>query len=482
MNGRKLALAFVSLGALLAVTVSLGAQQQVDRSKPPVPGPPPALKMPPVERRALTNGIRVFIVPLQKVPVVHVQFVTSTGGGNVAGKAGLPSLVAAMLDEGAGGRSALQIAEAIEDLGAQLTTSSRWDAATVDLHVPVAHLAAALPIMGDVVFRPTFPETELARLKDERAATLLQSEDDPEELIRFAFPRLLYGPTHPYGTSMLGTAESIRSFSSKDLRAFHDAAYQPKATSAIVVTGSITADAIMPLLEKTFQTASCCAAPAGPAVKDFRPVTARQLYLIDKPGAAQTQIRIGALGAQRSTPDFFALRVLNTILGEAFTSRLNSNLREEHGYTYGASSRFDMRRGIGPFFAGAAVQTDKTTESLREFFNELKRIHDPIPPEELEKAKTYLSLQMLPAFETTRSTADAIADTFIYDLPADYYTTYADRVRGVTAADVKRAADKYIVPDKLLVVIIGDRKAIEAGVKSLNLGPITIVPSGDIFK
>ena len=184
----------------------------------------------------------------------------------------------------------------------------------------------------------------------------------------------------------------------------------------------------------------------------------------------------------RSTTDYFALRVLNTILGEAFTSRLNTNLREVHGYAYGASSRFDMRLNAGPFYAGAGVQTDKTGEALKEFFVELTRIHETVPADELEKAKNYLALLLPRNFETTRGTANALAQAWIYNLPADYYTTYAARVRAVTAADVKRAADKYIVPDRLLVVIIGDRKTIEAGVKGLNLGPLTIVEPGEIFK
>lgn len=174
--------------------------------------------------------------------------------------------------------------------------------------------------------------------------------------------------------------------------------------------------------------------------------------------------------------------MLNTILGEAFTSRLNTNLREVHGYTYGASSRFETRLSAGPFYAAAGVQTDKTSDALKEFFNELTRIHEPVPAAELEKAKNYLALQMPRNFETTRSTADALAQAFIYDLPADYYTTFADRIRAVTAADVKRVADKYIQPDKFAVVIIGDRKTIETGVKALNLGPLTIVEPAEILK
>jgi len=472
----------VTLLITVLVSAAVVAQQPPDRSKPPALGPAPALKPPPTEKRRLSSGIDVLIVRLPKVPVVHVQFVSFMAGGNVAGKPGLPSLTADMLDEGAGSRTALQIAEAVEDLGGELTTSSGWDAGTVDLHVPAAHLAAALPIMADVVLRPTFPDAELARLKEERLAALLQAEDDPEELIRYAFPRLVYGAAHPYGTSLLGTATSIRSFSAKDLRAFHEGAYQLSGgAAALIVTGSMTADEITPLLEKAFAKPTCCViggTPGQPAPQ----AASRRVYLIDKPGAAQSQIRIGWVGVPRSTPDYFAIRVLNTILGDAFTSRLNRNLREEHGYAYGASSRFDMRRGTGPFFAAAGVQTDKTSESLKEFFKELARIHEPVPAEELEKAKTYLSLQMLRTFETTRSAADALSQAFVYQLPADYYATYADRIRAVTAADVKRAADKYIQPDKFAVVVIGDRKSIEAGVKGLNLGPLTIVEPADILK
>ena len=222
--------------------------------------------------------------------------------------------------------------------------------------------------------------------------------------------------------------------------------------------------------------------PAATAAGDAAQQTARRVFLIDKPGAAQSQVRIGWVGVPRSTPDYFALRLLNTILGEAFTSRLNTNLREVHGYAYGAGSRFDMRLSPGPFYAAAGVQTDKTSEALKEFFNELTRIHEPVPAAELDKAKNYLALQMPRNFETTRGTASALAQTYLYGLPADYYSTYAARVRAVTAADLKRVADQYIQPDKFAVVIVGDRKVIEPGIKALNLGPITVVEAGEILK
>ena len=469
------------LGAC-ALSMSVAAQQPADRSKPPALGPAPSLKLPPVQTRALSNGLQVRVIGIHKVPTVHVTLAVRTGvAHDPAGKFGLSSLTADMLDEGAGSRSALEIADAIDFLGAQLNATGGADAILVDLHVPVARLGDALPVMADVVTRPTFPEAELNRLREERLASLLEMQDDPEQLIQVAFPRLVYGTTHRYGTPGIGTAASLKGLSVADLKAFHAANVGP-ANAVLVVAGDVSADGILPQLERAFGNWKAPGAAPATALLTAPARAARRVYLIDKPGAAQSQIRIGSVGVARATPHYFALRVLNTVLGEAFTSRLNTNLREVHGYTYGAGSRFDMRLGPGPFYAAAGVQTDKTADALKEFFVELTRIHEVIPAEELNKAKNYLALLLPRTFETTRGTANALAQAWIYDLPADYYTTYADRVRAVTAADVKSAADTYIAPDKLAVVIVGDRKAIEAGVKGMNLGPLTIVEPGEIFK
>ena len=470
------------LAALCALSASVLGQQPVDRSKPPALGPPPKLALPPLETRTLTNGLQVRVMGIHKVPTVHLQLAIRTGvASDPAGKFGLSGLTADMLDEGAGSRSALEIADTIDFLGAELSTTGTVDATYVELHVPVARLADALPVMADVVARPTFPETELNRLREERLASLLEMEDDPEQMIQVAFPRLVFGPQHRYGTPIIGTAASLKGFTVADLKQFHAANLRP-ANAVLVVAGDVTADAIVPQLERTFAGWTGASGTKPPSAGNAPPVSARRVFLIDKPGAAQSQIRIGTVGVPRSTPDYFAIRVLNTILGEAFTSRLNNNLREVHGYAYGASSRFDMRLSAGAFYAAAGVQTDKTADALKEFFIELANIHQPVPSAELEKARNYLALLLPRNFETTRGTADALAQAWIYDLPADYYTTYADRVAAVTAADVKRVADKYIVPDKLAVVIIGDRKVIEAGVKALNLGPLTVVEPSEIFK
>jgi zinc protease len=472
--------ASIVLTLIASAAITLAAQAP-DRSAAPKPGPLPALKLPAVQKRTLSNGLPVWIVELHKVPVVHLTLVVKAGAAaDPHGKYGIASLTAEMLDEGAGRRDALQIADAIDYLGANLSTSSTADASYVDLQVPVARLSDALPIMADVALRPTFPLDELKRTREELLTSIVQAKDDPATLVQFAFPRIVFGPQHRYGTMFFGTAATLKGFDMADLRRFHAQHYVP-SNAVLLVTGDVTAGSAIARLESAF--GAWTGAAAAPAViPAATQLTSRQIYLIDKPGAAQSQIRIGWVGVPRSTPDYFALRVLNTILGESFTSRLNQNLREEHGYAYGASSRFDMRGSAGPFYAASGVQTDKTSEALTEFFKELEGIRKPVPAAEVEKAKNYLALLMPRSFETTGSLANSLAQIFVYNLPADYFSTYTDRVRAVTPADVQRVAERYIQPDRFAVVIVGDRNAIEPGIKALNLGPIKTVEIDEILR
>jgi predicted Zn-dependent peptidase len=473
----RLALALTFVAAIAGGAVT---GQTPDRSSAPKPGPAPDFVPPAVQKRQLSNGLPVWVAELHKVPVAHVSLVVRAGSAaDPDGRFGIASLTSEMLDEGAGSRDALQIADAIEYLGASLSTGSSFDAASVDLEVPVARLGDALAVMADVALRPTFPEKELQRVREELLTSLLQARDDPEDLIRFAFPRLIFGPRHRYGTASVGTAAAIKGLAPADLKAFHARRYVP-ADAAIIVAGDVKPDAILPLLEKLFGAWKGTAPPAA-TIPEAPQLKARQVYLVDKPGAAQSQVRIGWIGVPRSTPDYFALRVLNTVLGGAFTSRLNTNLREVHGYSYGASSAFDMRASAGPFFAAAGVQTDKTSESLQEFFKELDGIRKPVPTDELEKAKRYLALSVPRNFETTSGVAAALGQLFVYRLPEEYYATFTKRIMAVTAEDVLRAAQRYIQPDKFAVVIVGDRKAIETGIRGLKLGPVQIVAIDDVM-
>lgn len=468
---------------LVFLLVAVPASAQVDRSVPPKPGPAPTISLPEIQKRTLSTGLPVWIVEQHEVPVAQVDLIVKAGtASDPSGKYGLASFTAAMLDEGAASRDALQIADAIDYLGAQLSTGSGVDASTVRLHVPVARFGDALPIMADVAMRPTFPQGEIDRLRDERVTDLQQARDDPAEIVRAAFPLVVFGPQHRYGTGGAGTTGTVRAFSADDLRVFHAARYQP-ANSALVVVGDIKADTVMPLLEQAFgswkASATAAGAAAVPAPVQLR---ARRVVIVDKPAAAQSQIRIGWVGPSRSTEDYYATEVLNTILGGSFTSRLNQNLREQHGYAYGAGSAFDMRRVAGSFFAAAGVQTDKTDESVGEFFKEFAGMLKPIPADEVAKAKNYIALSYPRDFETTRDIAARLGDMVVYSLPEDYFNTYVQRVQSVTPEQVQAAAKKYIQPDKFAVVIVGDRKTIEAPVRALNLGPISFMSVSEAIR
>lgn len=469
------------IALLLATTVALPAQTP-DRSKPPAAGPAPALKLPAIQKRQLSNGLPVWIVELHEVPVAQVNLVVLSGtADDSAGKFGIASLTTAMLTEGAGSRSSLQIADAIDFLGADLGASSGFDSSAVRLHVPVARLAEALPIMADVALRPTFPRDELERQRQQRLTNLIQARDDPSTIAGLTFSRVLYGSTHRYGTAAMGTAETIRAFTVDDLRSFYTSAFHPDNATLLVV-GDVTPDSVMKLLETSFGSWKAPAgAPARAKLADAGQHATRTVYLVDKPGAPQSQVRIGWIGVPRSTPDFFPLQVLNTVLGGAFSSRLNLNLREKHGYTYGAASSFDMRTTAGPFSAMAGVQTDKTKESLQEFFNELNGILQPVPADELARAKNYVALRFPGGFETTGDISRRLEDAITYKLPDDYFSSYVQRIQAVTAADVQRVAKKYVDPSKLAVVVVGDVKTIEPGVASLKLGPAKTLTIDSVF-
>ena len=473
----------LSAALALALAVSVGAQQAPDRTKPPAPGPATTLTLPAVQTLTLANGLRVWVLEHHEVPLVQANLVVMSGASaDVPGQFGAASMTAAMLDEGAAGKAALAVADSVEFLGAQLSTSAGFDASVVRLSTPAAKLRESLDLLADVAFRPDFPTEELERLRTERLTGLLQARDDPASLVGLAFPRLLFGPEHRYGTATGGTESSLKALGAGELRAFHRSHYRPD-NAVLIVVGDTTPAVLKPLLDPRFGAWQADGPPAAPFPVRASPQPAkRQIYLVDKPGAAQSQIRIGLVGVSRSTTDYIALDVLNTILGGSFTSRLNQNLREKNGYSYGATSRFDMRRSAGPFQAGAGVQTDKTAEALKEFFNELTGILTPIPAGELDKAKNYAALSYGGEFETTGQLAAKLEEMAVYGLPDDVFAKYVGAVQAVSAAELVRVAKQYLLLDRMAVVIVGDRAKIEAGVRATGLGPVTVVPMGDVLK
>ena len=467
---------------LVAASVTLAAQQP-DRKQPPPLGPAPALKLPAIQKQLLSNGLAVWIVEHHEVPLAQINLIVRSGSAaDPIGKYGVGSLTAAMLDEGAGTRSSLDLADAIEFLGANLSTASSFDASSIRMSVPVSKLAEALPLMSDVALRPTFPSADLDRLRKERLTGLLQARDNAGALIQLAFPRIVFGPTHRYGTSANGLPATIEALTVDDLKTFYRSHFRPDNATLLVV-GDLTPATALPMLERAFGNWKADGmAPLVADVPNAPQLTKRQVYLVDKPEAAQSQIRIGWVGVSRSTPDYAVLEVLNTVLGGSFTSRLNQNLREKNGYAYGASSGFDMRLSAGPFLAAAGVQTDKTADALKEFFNELNGILTPVPPDELAKARNYVALGFPGEFETTSDMARKLEELVIYNLPDTTFSDFVPSVTAVTAADLQRAAARFVQPERMAVVVVGDLKLIEGPIRALNLGPITRVPVDSLFR
>ena len=461
--------------ALLLLTVypsSRLAAQVVDRTKPPQLPPAPALKLPVVQTATLGNGLTLAVVEMHKVPVVDVEVMLDAGAArDPADAPGLATFTAAMLQQGAGTRGALEVADEAAFLGAELNTTASFDGAVASVHVPKRRLEAALDLLADVVLRPAFSDSEVNRQRALRGAQLVQQRDEPVAVANVAFPAIVFGAAHPYGHPLNGTDAATAALARPRVVEFYRTYYRPDAARVLIV-GDINLAEARRLVAARFGAWERATVPAFPTAGPPA-LAARAVYLIDKAGAAQSVIRIGHVGPPRTTPDWYTLDVLNTILGGAFTSRLNQNLRETHGYTYGAFSQFAVRRLSGAFVALASVVTAKTDSSLIEFLKELRRIRDePVPAAELAKAKAYVTLGLPGDFETTGGAAARFRELLVYGLPLDYYAQYIPRINAVTAADVQRAARQYIDPDHFDIVVVGDKSQIDAGIKALNEGPV----------
>lgn len=478
---RLAAAAVLAILAAAPCPAQTPAPAKPDRSEPPSLGPVRPLKLPPVQKLRLANGLPVLLVEQHEVPLVQINVVVRAGAGtDPLDKPGLASLTADLLDEGAGSRSALDIADQLDFLGADLRARAGWDASAVGLNVPVKRLAAALPILAEVVLRPTFPAEELDRVRKDRLTELLQLRDEPGAVASVALANALYGGRHRYGTPVLGTEASVRRFSRADLSAFHARTFRPD-NAALVVVGDVTPAAILRELEQAFGEWKSGESAAPAAVAAAEQVGARGIRLVDRPGSEQSEIRIGRIGPPRTTADYYPLTVMNTILGGSFTSRLMQNLREQHGYAYGARSSFDYRLSTGPFVAGAAVQTDKTAPALSEFFKELDAIRKTVTEAEVAKAKNYVALSFPSEVETSGDIAAKLEEQFVYGLPDGWLDSFVSKVAAVTLADVERVAGQYIDPARVLVVVVGDRRKIEAEIRRLNLGPLKTLSIEEVF-
>lgn len=449
--------------------------QVLDRARVPSVGSPRSLDFPEVQDYTLDNGLRVVLVERDALPLVSLELVFRGGASaHPASQAGLAALTADMLDEGTTTRTALEIADAVDLLGASLSSTAGYDASQLRLSVLRSRFEEALDILADVVMHPTFPDQDLERLRRERLARVVQRTDIPAALADDAFARVLYGEGHPYGVSLLGSRESLESITRDDVTAFHRARYAP-GQATLVVAGDVGRAELDTLLADAFAGWSGRGVDPGPLPAAVAGGD-RTIYLVDKPGAAQSEVRIGRVAVSRDTEAYYPLNVLNTVLGGSFTSRLNGKLREEKGYTYGAGSYFDMRRGPGPFEASAAVATTVTDSALVDFVTEIERMaEEPVPPEELSRARNYLALRLPQRFESLDDVVRRLSELALYDIPLTFYEGYVDGVQAVGAPTVQRAADEMLRTGRMSVVVVGDRSVIEGPLEALGLGPVVVL-------
>jgi zinc protease len=449
---------------------------RVDRSRLPTPGSPVVFAFPDVRRRTLDNELRVCTIEHHDVPLITCFVLLPAGSSqDPDGQPGLAALAGDLLDEGSGDLDALQIHEALGRIGAHLDTEIGADATLLELTVLAQHAPRAFDLLASMVVAPRLEQQDFERVRELRLNRLIQLRTLPPALADRVFTELLY-PGHPYGHLPIGTEASLQALTLGDVTRFHQRVFRPRHATVIAV-GDASHGALVELVERAFGSWLPEGGKASDGLVDVASMAAPALHggrvaTVHRPGAAQSELRIGHVGLPRTTPDYHALLVLNMVLGGQFVSRLNMNLREEKGYTYGARTSFEFRRGPGPFVFQTSVQSEVTAEAVREVLGELESIRGdrPITPQELDLGQAALTRGYARNFETAEQLGRAAVQLALYDLPDDYFTTFVPAVLSVAEADVTRVARAHLDPARLLTVVVGDRDRLGASLESLNLG------------
>lgn len=461
--------------ALMAAVLSLDieARQALDRTKTPPPGKTPDLRVPTWTKTTLANGADLVVSEKHDLPLVSFSL-TFLGGADQfepAERTGLASITAAMMSEGTKTRDGEALSNAQQLLGTSVSTTVGGESGSMSFVSTTGKFDQTMEILADMLLNSTFPADALERLRAQRLVALAQARAQPGAIAGRVFPKVLYSLAHPYGR--VATEASIKAVTRDDVVAFHSQYFQP-GRALVTVVGDVTAARVKPAVEKALAAwpkAGTRPDFSYPALPERQKTT---IYLVDRPGAAQSTVAIGHPGPPRNTPDFYAMQVMNTMLGGMFQSRLNANIREEKGYSYGVSSSFAYGKGPGAFRTGGDIVGEKTDAALVEFMKELRGIlgERPVTDDELQTAKASLIQRLPGTFASVSAINGALTTLWTQGLPDDYYQQYTKAVAAVTKADVLRVAKKYIEIDRLAIVIVGDRASIEGPLKATNIAPI----------
>jgi zinc protease len=440
----------------------------------PKPGPARNYRFPQFKDETLPTGVRLITAPVTKLPLATVLVLVNAGSTNEPrGKEGVAALTAAALLEGTTRFDGAELAERFEQLGTSLESGADWDSAFLKITVLSGKLEEATKLLGEAISSPIFPEREIERLKAERLAEILQLETEPRGLADEKFSEFLYDDESRYSRPDEGSTASVGSLTRGDVDQFYRSNYNSGGTT-VIIAGDISSENAKNLVIEAFgrwPNGSSQDQPLSGKARRNRKST----HIVNKPDASQSELRVGHVGLPRKHPDFFPTLVMNAVLGGLFGSRINLNLREAHGYTYGASSFYDWRRGPGPFVVSTAVESEVTAPALREILTEIDRIRDErISAEELSLARDYLEGVFPIRYETTAAIASALATLAIYDLNPDYYDSYRTNIHNVSEDAVLRAAKTHLHPDLLQTVIVGDAATVRGSLADHNLGEVTV--------
>jgi zinc protease len=443
------------------------------RKEVPKPGPLSTAPLPSATKFQLANGLNVYLVPNNALPVVAAELVVRAGSAvDPTEQPGLAGFMVSMLDEGTSKRDALAIARDFEELGASFGSGTGRDGSTLSVRSLKQNATKTLSILSDLVMAPSFPDKEVERVRSDRLTSLQQDRDSPFRIAATVMWTDLYGANNPYGHMAIGTEPGLKTATRDDLVKLYQAAFSPK-NAALVLAGDLTESEARKLAEDAFGKWSAEGRAPLPDVKSASTPAPEKVLVVDRPSLPQTTVMVAQVGVARSNPDFEKLNVMNQVLGGLFSSRVNMNLREEHGYTYGAFSSVYENREEGPIQVGSQVRADVTGPSISEIVKEVKgMLSKEVTDDELKLAKESISRSLPAYFETTQSTVATVGDLYLYELPPDYYQGLPKRIDAMQSADVFAATKAHLQPDKMKVIAVGDRKVIDSQIAALHLGPI----------
>jgi predicted Zn-dependent peptidase len=448
---------------------------RIDRSRLPDVGPDPKFVFPAIVRHTLRNGLRVCTIEHRSVPVITFTLQVDGGSGSDPdGLEGLAAVVADMADEGTGALSAIEVSDALARIGGDYDVDVGGDATDFSLTTLTRFASRGASLLADMVTRPRLLESEFARIRQLRLDRLRQLKDVASAVAEQTFLRLVYG-SHPYAHLAIGTDAGLRRVTPDDVVSFHARSVQP-SRSTLIMCGAMSHDELLREAENAFGgwVSTDVSDGNGTAASDVLPsnTPVTRLVAVQREGAAQSELRIGHLTTRRVTPDYPALLVMNAMLGGQFVSRINLKLREEKGYTYGARTSFDWRRGISPFALQTSVHTAATADAIADSLAEIGSLRGTRPPseEEMALAKASLTRGYPRGFETAQQVARSVAMLSLYNLPDTYFEEFVPKVNAVTSADVIAAAARHLDPTRITTLVVGDYSAIAESLRSLNIG------------